>query len=442
MASPAKARRPEEEGASVLETLPPIPLAIVIAKAGPRAAAALARASSTLRAAASGESLWRRFCADDFALDAPISPSGDSSLPSFKDAYKAWFQSFGMYPLALVKRVKVFWSSFKTWLCEYFPEGLRTLGDGISEAEIAVAECSLGLQLPMPTKLLYRFCNGQLHFGRDDFSYGVMGGYKICDQRYIVRLLPLAHHKIQNSNCIVVARSPFGEKIFLLDCLSGRLYVGTQYWKNDRETMSCMPKSLIRLTMDDDHGMPQDGLLLWLEEHLRRLQTGLIKVQSCNFPMISKYINLYPVQLPYCSSASMHGIKVRASAVFAPENSALADYPCKLSYCFSIRLSLPEAFVVDGKWYSSFQLQSSHYTIQIGDEVSSHVCKYGDRGKFPLLRCGEELFVYGCAISEALVPGSVTGYLTLVPWRGNKPSGSPLVAKIAPFPLRPPDYIF
>lgn len=82
MASPAKAQR-RPEGASVLETLPALPLAIIIAKAGPRCAAALACASSTLRAAASGEALWRHFCSDDFALDAPLSP-GDLPLPSFK----------------------------------------------------------------------------------------------------------------------------------------------------------------------------------------------------------------------------------------------------------------------------------------------------------------------------------------------------------------------
>lgn len=417
MASPAKAQR-RPEGASVLETLPALPLAIIIAKAGPRCAAALACASSTLRAAASGEALWRHFCSDDFALDAPLSP-GDLPLPSFKDAYKAWFQSFGMYPLPLVKRVKIFWSSFRAWLCEYFPEGLRTLGEGVSEAEIAVAECNLGLVLPMPTKLLYRFCNGQLHIGRgEEVSYGVMGGYDYVHQRYTVRLLPLAHHAVQkNSNYIVVATSCFGEKIFLLDCASGRLYVGTKYWNEEREIMACVPKATIRLAVDDDHGMPQDGFLLWLEEHLSRLQDGLIKVQSCKFPMLARHISLYPVQLPYCSSASMHGIKVRASAVFAPENSAFADYRCRYSYYFSIRLSLPEAFVVDGKWYSSFQLQSCHYTIQIGDEVLPYTCNYGGHGKCPLLRCGEELFVYGCSISAALEPGSVMGNLTLVPWR-------------------------
>ncbi|KAF0896151.1 hypothetical protein E2562_019645 [Oryza meyeriana var. granulata] len=440
MASPAKAQR-RPEGASVLESLPALPLAIVIAKAGPRGAAALACASSTLRAAASGEALWRRFCYDDFGLEAPLA-HGDFSLPSFKDAYKAWFQSFGMYPLPPVKRVKIFWSSFRSWLCEYFPEGLRTLGKGISEAEIAVAECNLGLVLPMPTKLLYRFCNGQLHFGREEVSYGIMGGYEYVNQKYTVRLLPLAHCTIQNSNYIVVARSFFGEKIFLLDCLNGSLYVGTKYWKEEREITACVPKSLIRLTMDDDHGMPQDGFLLWLEEHLRRLQDGLIKVQSCNFPVMARHISLYPVQLPYCSLASMHGIKVCASAVFAPENSAFTDYPCRYSYYFSIRLSLPEAFLVDGKWYSSFQLQSCHCTIQVGDEVFPYICKYGEHSKRPDLRCGEELFVYGCSISAALVPGSVTGYLTLVPWRCRQPRGRPLVADIAPFPLHPPDYIF
>ncbi|CAN6362825.1 unnamed protein product [Urochloa humidicola] len=79
MPSPVKRRPPP----SALETLPPVVLATVIVRAGPRGAASLACASKTLCAAASSDERWRRFCADDIRVDAPIDPEG-RVLPSFK----------------------------------------------------------------------------------------------------------------------------------------------------------------------------------------------------------------------------------------------------------------------------------------------------------------------------------------------------------------------
>lgn len=430
-----------------------LPLVIILAKVGPRGTAAISCASSGLRAAGSSEALWRRFCADDLGLEAPIGPD-DRPLPSFKEAYKAWFQSFGMYPLPLVKRVKSFWSSFKSWLSDNFPEGLKTLGDGVSEAQIISAEFDLGFDLPMPTKVLYRFCNGQLHYGRDVVSHGVIGGYEFDYEKVIVCLLPLnrivegtwllrcAHGACDNSNYIVVAVDASGDKAFLLDCLNGQLYVGTEYLKEDGEVMSCVPKSLIRLTMDDNNDMPQDGLLLWLEEHLRRLQSGLIKVEGYSSQKIARHISIYPAALPYCSSAVAHGVKVRVSAIFAAESSAHGDYVRRYVYYYSIRLSLPEAYNVDGKWYSSFQFQSHHWTIRIGDNVISDAYGYGVHGKYPVLMQGEELSVYGSFTSPAMVPGSIEGYLTLTPLRCRQPRGNQLVVNIDPFPLQPPEYIF
>jgi F-box protein 3 len=55
----------------------------IISKAGARPAAALACASTHLRAAVDDDALWRRFCAQDLGLDAPLDPDGHP-LPSFK----------------------------------------------------------------------------------------------------------------------------------------------------------------------------------------------------------------------------------------------------------------------------------------------------------------------------------------------------------------------
>jgi F-box protein 3 len=66
-----------------LESMEGLALDTVISKAGPRPAAALACASKRLRAAVADDSLWRRFCAEDLGLDAPVDPEG-RPLPSFQ----------------------------------------------------------------------------------------------------------------------------------------------------------------------------------------------------------------------------------------------------------------------------------------------------------------------------------------------------------------------
>lgn len=240
----------------------------------------------------------------------------------FQVAYKVWLESFGMYPLPMVKRVKQFWTSMKTWLSENFPEAYRTLCKGVSEAQLKSAEDDLGFKLPMPTKLLYRFCNAQLPFSDDHdvnksiSTYGLIGGYAFYDHWVNVHLSPLEQivgetkdfyqefpDVFHGRKFIVVATSWFHPKTFLLDCSSGELYVGT-YNLPIGGMLRCVPKALIKPA---DNDLAQDGLLLWLEEHLRRLQNGMIKTRML---MTSRYISLYPEAPPSCSSAVTNGVKV------------------------------------------------------------------------------------------------------------------------------------
>lgn len=229
-----------------------------------------------------------------------------------------------MYPLPLVKRVKIFWSSLKSWLSENFPEALKTLSKGVSEAQIKSAEDDLGFNLPMPTKLLYRFCNGQLPLSENHYEnvrmapLGIIGGYLFYEHFVNVHLSPLEQivegtrefyrefneqGVFNGSKLIIVASSWYRPKTFLLNCSNGELYVGTANLP-DGEMMPCVPKSLIRPTNKD---MPQDGLLLWLEEHLRRLLNGMIKTRMLK---TSRYISLYPEAPPLCTSAMTNGVKV------------------------------------------------------------------------------------------------------------------------------------
>ncbi|KAG8090875.1 hypothetical protein GUJ93_ZPchr0011g28324 [Zizania palustris] len=329
-----------------------------------------------------------------------------------------------MYPLPLVRRVKIFWSSLKSWLSRNFPEALETLNKGVSEAQIKSSEDDLGFELPIPTKLLYRFCNGQLPFSEDHYEnvrmapLGIIGGYVFYDHCVNVHLSPLEqiveetkefYHEFDDqgvfnmTKLIVVANSWYRPKTFLLNCSNGELYVGTTNLQ-DGEMIPCVPKSLIRLSNND---IPQDGLLLWLEEHLRRLQDGMIMTRMLN---TSRYISLFPEASLSCTSAMTNGVKVRASAVFVPE------YPGeRYMYAYSIRLSVPDACMLDGVYYSSCQLYSRHWIIRWRDRVVSDVNGEGVIGKYPLLYPGQEEFVYESCTPMLGSPGSVEGSLTFIP---------------------------
>ncbi|XP_062182642.1 F-box protein SKIP16-like [Phragmites australis] len=450
---PLTPHEPTAAATAGLESLEGLVLDTVISKAGARPAAALACASTRLRAAVAEDSLWRRFCAEDLGLDAPLDPE-DRPLPSFKDAYKVWLESFGMYPLPLVKRVKKFWSSLKTWLSVNFPEAFKTLCKGVSESQLKLAEDDLGFKLPMPMKLLYRFCNAQLPFSENHdvnehiSTYGIIGGYAFYDHWVNVHLSPLEqiveetkllyreyNEVFSGRKLIVVATSWFHPKTFLLNCSNGELHVGTSNLPLG-EMFPCVPKSLIRPT---DNDMPQDGLLLWLEEHLRRLQHGMIKTRML---MTSRYISLYPEAPPSCTSAMTNGVKVRASAVFVPEHPGSGEPRGRYMYSYSIRLSVPEACMLGGVYYSSCQLYSRHWIIGSRDGVVSDVHGEGVIGEYPVLSPGQEEFVYESCTPLPKGPGYVEGSFSFVPGKLSRPEGKPFEVSVAPFPLEVPEYIF
>ena len=66
---------------------------------------------------------------------------------------------------------------------------------------------------------------------------------------------------------------------------------------------------------------------------------------------------------------SVKKLQVRASAVFVPEDSSVYGDPCKYVYYYFIRVSLPDACIVDGKCYSSSQFQSCSLIIRTGNDV-------------------------------------------------------------------------
>jgi F-box protein 3 len=231
-----------------------------------------------------------------------------------------------MYPWSLVKRVKRCWEKLRNWLIVNFPEAESTLNKGASEADIQKVENILRVKLPLPMRILYRFHDGQdledksFPSSLNGSSLGLIGGYSFYDHMVIVSLLPLCEIVLETKEIIqklgfsgtpeyivVAASSTYREKLFFLNCTSGQLYVGTGNLLSDGEMLPCVPNELVNSVHDYNGDQQQDALLLWLEQHGRRLENGIIKLrEEENMRSISQF----PEESPLCSTAITSGVKV------------------------------------------------------------------------------------------------------------------------------------
>lgn len=240
--------------------------------------------------------------------------------------YQTWREAFVKYPWCLVTRVKGCWDRIKTWLSSNFPEAEATLCKGASEAEIEELENVLKVKLPLTTRILYRFHNGQ-EAAKADLStntfgslLGLIGGYSFYSHLVNVYLLPISQIILETQQItshlgflrrskyiLVAASSTYNEKLFFLNCTNGQLYVGTRNLLTNRDMIPCVPHNLISLHHELNSEQIQDAMLLWLEEHGRRLQHGFIKLHEDGN---DKSINLFPEEDPPCSTAVTNGVKV------------------------------------------------------------------------------------------------------------------------------------
>ncbi|GAV64314.1 DUF525 domain-containing protein [Cephalotus follicularis] len=440
-----------------LERIGDLALHIVLTKLGAKDTAKVACVSKRFKVSAYEDSVWFNFCHEDLNLSSPLDPQGNPT-PSFKVTYQLWREAFGMYPWPLVKRVKRCWDNLKTWFRVNFPEAESTLRKGAAEVDIQELERSLKVKLPVPTRVIYRFCDGQEFTGKVlstsvlGSSLGLIGGYSVYEHLVNVFLLPISQVISEtktiiqelgftdNSKLIVVAASStLSEKFFFLKCTSGQLYVGTRNLPLDGEMIPCVPHALISSVHDLNSDQQQDALLLWLEEHVRRLQNGIIRIRDEGN---IRSLSLFPEEPPLCSTAVTNGVRVRASAVFAPELADLHNNSEKYFFAYSVRMSLvPEGCIINGIFFSSCQLHWRHWTIRCNDVVSN---VHGEAviGKFPLLQPGEKEFVYESCAPLASTSGSIKGSFTFVPGRLADPKGGPFEVEVACFPLQLPDFIF
>ncbi|CAJ2679091.1 unnamed protein product [Trifolium pratense] len=443
-----------------LESVGDLAIHMILENLKPEDIASISCVSNRFRSVTSDDSLWSKICFHELSLTQPIDHRGNP-LPSFKEAYRTWREDFVMYPWSLVKRVKRCWDNIETWLVNNFPEAKETLCEGASEAEIQELEDVLNVKLPLPTRILYRLHNGQeiekldVDTSTDAFgtSLGIIGGYSFYDHLVNVYLLPISHiieetQQITNNlgflrrskYVLVAASSTYSEKLFFLNCTNGQLYVGTKELITNRDMMPCVPRNLISLDRELDGEKIQDAMLLWLEEHGRRLQRGFIKLIEEGK---AKSINLFPEEPPLCSTAVTNGVQVRASALVIPELTDLQEGREKYLFSYSIRLSLqPQGCMINGISHRSCQLYWRHWLIHANDVVVSDVDGEAVIGMYPLLRPGDKEFAYQSCAALPTSSGSVEGSFTFVPGRLVEPKGDPFIATVARFPLERPDYIF
>ncbi|KAL5998020.1 F-box protein skip16 [Asimina triloba] len=432
-----------------LESLEDLVIHSILTKLGPQEAAAIACLSRRLRVLASDEQLWRLFCFRDLDLSSPQDPSGNP-LGSFKAYYSRF--TLLLHLISIVSEFQRLVYSSQTLLV-LFPsmQCARTFQKGASEAKLNEVEDKLGLKLPVATRVLYRFCDGQeIPQASSVPLLGLIGGYSFYNHMVNVYLLPLSRvvnetrmlesqlGLLTGSQYILVAASIYDEKLFFLDCANGQLFVGTTKLARNGHMIRCVPDALIRSVHDVTSDLPQDAMLLWLEEHGRRLQSGMMRVHDEGG---IRSLSLFPETLPYCSTAVTNGVQVRASAVFVPE---LYNYPKKNKYVFSysIRMRLlPQGCMLDGVCHQSCQLYWRHWIIHANDTVVSEVSDAAVIGKHPLLYLDGEEFVYE-SCSSIPASGTIEGDFTFVPGRLDSPKGRKFDVVVAQFPLEVPEYVF
>lgn len=428
-----------------MDDLPGSIVRLIVVKTEAKLTAKLGCVSKTWRSVTSDDLLWSRFCSQDFAVSTAFDPLGNR-CSSFKETYEKWYAAFYMYPSSIVKRAKQCWDTIRDWTSIHFPEVADTLAPGANEEQINKVEKSLGFKLPVPMRVLYRFCNGQntlkRHFPHNEqlAALGLLGGYEFYDYKANVHLLPLQYilqltkHRIpylkHTPEYVVVAVSSYQAKFLYLNCSDGQLYATGM---EQKQLMPCVPHTL-------DSIAQKDAMLLWLEEYGRMLQDGMFSVRRDGN---TRSISLFPEKEPLCSKAVTDGVQVCASAVFLPEYEAHHSDEGKYLFCYSVRMRLlHQEKISQNRILSSCQLSRRRWIIQANNNVIDNVAGEGVIGKYPLLQEGGDEFVYESCSFLPTTSGSIEGYFTFVPGRLSKPEGPEFNVRVAPFPLQIPQYIF
>lgn len=201
----------------------------------------------------------------------------------------------------------------------------------------------------------------------------------------------------------------------------------------------------------------QDDLLLWLEEHMRRLDSGQCRVQSLTLnarpvPAITLYPQFRRDSSPIVtegvslvSRVVTRGIEVVASAVHVPQAGH------HVGFIYSIRIRLltpadgPEYVSPSERGFETCQLWSRHWRIT-NDSTGRTEMVHGEGviGMYPLLWEGgftldnqepcHGVFQYQSCTGQ-MNRGSFSGHLRFVPGSLHSPTGHSFDVALNPFEL-------
>ncbi|PSC76399.1 F-box SKIP16 isoform A [Micractinium conductrix] len=399
----------------------------------------------------------------------PAAAPDRAPLPSFHAAYGAWHAEFGRYG-QLVTRARHAWRAIEQWTAQHCPAIRASLRPGASESQLEETEQQLGYALPPALRVLYRVHDGQeLEFDRqvdrqraaahESMFHGMFGGYSFYSHLVSTRMLPLrrmlrwtrtAHQQLgfpPGDQRALFAASHNFNKMLYCDAASGLVHVASV---DKRTCLQAVP--------DDapDAAQCDDGALRWFEAYAAALCSGRFPVE----PLEEEYptsvgISLFPQLPPWRSEAVTQGVRVRASPLFIPELTQVAeDEEPQYFFAYSVRFSLltPEeaaAAVGDAgsvlppaASHDSVQLRSRYWAIRdAAGAIENEVRGEAVVGHYPLLRPGHPDFVYQSCTHQRQPAGSMEGHFAFVEGSLQAP-GREFNAACAPLSLDVPQVIF
>ncbi|KAG2484729.1 hypothetical protein HYH03_016476 [Edaphochlamys debaryana] len=358
---------------------------------------------------------------------------------------------------------------------------------GISEAEVAEVESTLGFTLPPALKVLYRLHDGQaLAFdaGMDrrhaaakaaraaglpqaagggpesetelaSIFHGLFGGYSVYSHLVVTRLMPLRRAALWTRELELSKLRPqllafacsyrVRDKMFVADAASGSLAVARRGMGPDGQRLGLQPA-----VPPAEVPGAKDGPLRWFEEYARRLAGGWYEVATLDddYPEGSRAICLFPLVAPGLTQEVTKGVRVRVSVVYAPEESP----PGKHMFAYSVRFcllplqqqlaALPPGSCA-AQAVARCQLMTRHWVIRDeNDEQVDEVRGDGVIGLYPLLEEGGAEFAYCSCTHQASSRGSMEGEFRFVEGSIERQAGPPFDVACANFRLDLPPYVF
>lgn len=201
---------------------------------------------------------------------------------------------------------------------------------------------------------------------------------------------------------------------------------------------------------------PADNFARWFEGYVRRLEDGIYSKMPlvCEQPHMTEGICLFPTGGPELTRCVTRGVEVTASCIYVPE------HPQGWTYTLTFQL------VADAteRGFETCQLHTRRWEIQEDGQEMQTVEGEGVIGFKPILKDGGWMlnsesdphgqyrrqpgllpgpFRYQSASGRnRSMSGTFGGQITFVPGTIQRPTGPPFNAKVQPFRLRVPKYVY